>query len=253
MLRYEGFAQRTDSAVRMRELPCTFLPIIIDLDAGWHISDGTAAPVHLRSFVAGVTDRPVTVEHRGTARCLQIDLAPLAARRLFGVPMSELANRCLSLSDVFGPNGDDFVGRIADARSWDDRFDLVDAAVTARLADSEPVDPGVAWAMRTLAASGGTAPIGRLAGELGWSHRRLITRFRDAVGMAPKRVARIQRFERLTTLAAADVDWAEAAALCGYADQAHLAREVRDLAGMTPTEWRAGLGNFVQDATAASA
>ena len=53
-------------------------------------------------------------------------------------------------------------------------------------------------------ASGGPGRVGGLAGELGWSHRRLIARFRDAVGMPPKRVARILRFERLTALIGAD-------------------------------------------------
>jgi AraC-like DNA-binding protein len=248
VLRYEGFAQHTGVPVRMRELPCTFVPVILDFDAGWHISGGTAAPVHLRSFVAGVTDHPVTVEHRGSARCLQIDLSPLAARRLFGLPLSELANACVALDVLFGPAADEFVERIAGALSWEDRFTMVDAAMSARLADTEPVDPGVEWALHSLAGSGGSTPIGRLARELGWSHRRLISRFRDAVGMAPKRIARIQRFERLSVLASRPHhDWAAAAVECGYADQAHLAREVRDLAGMTPTEWRAGLVNFVQD------
>ena len=71
--------------------------------------------------------------------------------------------------------------------------------------------------------------IGDLATALGWSHRRLIARFRDTVGMPPKRVARIARFERLRRLIADDpeLDWAYAAMACGYFDQAHLARDVR--------------------------
>ena len=101
-----------------------------------------------------------------------------------------------------------------------------------------------------LARSGGRAAIGALAGELGWSHRRLIARFRDADGMPPKRVARILRFERLTALIGADpaFGWARAAAECGFADQAHLVREVRDLSGLTPTRLLADPAvNSVQD------
>ena len=91
--------------------------------------------------------------------------------------------------------------------------------------------------------------IGDLAGELGWSHRRLIARYRDSVGLPPKLVARIVRFERLTAhlIANPAVDWAGAAVGCGYFDQAHLAREVRELADVTPTELRAATVNFVQD------
>ena len=87
---------------------------------------------------------------------------------------------------------------------------------------------------------------------MGWSHRRLIARYRDAVGLPPKLVARIVRFERLTAQLTTDpaIDWAAAATACGYFDQAHLAREVRELAGITPTELRAETVNSVQDGDA---
>ena len=103
-----------------RELPCTYVPVIIDLDAGWSIADGRRPerpPERLGSFVAGLTDGPVIVSHAGTARCLQVDLAPLAARRLLGVPMSELANRSVDLGTSWArrppswPSGSTRAGR----------------------------------------------------------------------------------------------------------------------------------------------
>jgi AraC-like DNA-binding protein len=253
VIRLTGYADRSPGPVRFRELPCTYVPVIIDMDAGWSIGDGRRPerpPERLGSFVAGITDGPVIVSHEGSARCLQVDLAPLAARRLLGLPMSELANRSVSLEDVLGPAAGELAGRVADAPGWPERFALVERALQPRLADAPEVDPGVTWSLGVLARSGGRAAIGALAGELGWSHRRLIARFRDAVGMPPKRVARILRFERLTALVGADpsVGWARAAAECGFADQAHLAREVRDLSGLTPTGLLADPAvNSVQD------
>jgi hypothetical protein len=47
----------------------------------------------------------------------------------------------------------------------------------------------VAWSLRRITVSGGGAVIGDLADELGWSHRRLIARYRDVVGLPPKLVA----------------------------------------------------------------
>ncbi len=238
--------------MRFRELPCTFVPVIIDLDAGWALADGRRPerpPERMGSFVAGLTDGPVLVEHAGSARCLQVNLAPLAARRLLGLPMSELANRAVALEDVLGPSAGELVERVADAPGWEARFALLDRALAARFAEAPPPDPEVAWSLGRLAASGGAAAIGPLADELGWSHRRLIARFRDAVGLPPKRVARILRFERLTALLAREprADLSRSAPACGYYDQAHLAREVRELAGVTPTELRALGVNSVQD------
>jgi transcriptional regulator GlxA family with amidase domain len=90
-----------------------------------------------------------------------------------------------------------------------------------------------------------------LASELGWSSRRLIDRFRDHVGLPPKAAARVIRFNRaVTALSSGMPQIAQVAAACGYADQAHLARDVRALGGVTPGELRGG--NFVQDAATAT-
>jgi AraC-like DNA-binding protein len=253
--RYEGYAERTAGPVLFRELPCTYVPIIIDLDAGWtvaHREHASTAPLRLGSFVAGITDGPVMVGHPGSARCLQVDLTPLGARRLIGMPMSELANRTVPIDDVFGRLGRELVQRVGEAPDWRSRFALIDDVIRARLADAAPVDGGVEWSLRRITTSGGATSIGELAGELGWSHRRLIARYRDAVGLPPKLVARITRFERLTALLAAhpEADWAGAATACGYFDQAHLAREVRELADITPTELREQTVNSVQDSGA---
>lgn len=251
VLRYEGFDQGDGAVFRSRALPCTFAPLILEFGGEWHLEDGRrpgGPPARMSSFAAGLGDGPVLIENRGRTRCLQIDLTPSGARRLFGMPMHELANRSVDLREVLGRAGDELVERVAEAPDWTGRFDLVDRALSARLAAAAPADAGVAWSLEQIAGSGGRAAIGDLARELGWSHRRLIARFRDAVGLPPKLVARIVRFERLTSLldGRAPVDWARAAADLGYSDQSHLAREVRELSGLAPTALRAEV-NSVQD------
>ena len=256
VLRYVGYAERGGRPVTVRQLPCTFVPVIIDLDAGWSVAHREhATPLLLGSFVAGVTDGPVLVGHDGSARCLQIDLTPLGARRLVGLPMSELANQSVPIDAVLGRLGRDLVQQVGDAPDWPTRFAIIDKAFRARLAEARPADPGVAWSLSQIVASGGAAVIGDHARELGWSHRRLIARYRDTVGLPPKLIARIVRFECLTAHITTNpaIDWASAAIVCGYFDQAHLAREVRELAGITPTDLRAATVNSVQDDGARSA
>jgi AraC-like DNA-binding protein len=249
---YTGFSESAPAPVRFCELPCTYVPLIIDLGEGWSVSEPhrpARAPARLRSFVAGLTDRPVSVEHPGRARCLQVDLTPLGARRLLGMPMGEIANRSVALEDVLGPAARHLAERLDAAPGWEARFALIEGVLGARLARGAPADPGAAWALGRLSASGGRVAVGDLARELGWSHRRLIARFRADVGLPPKTVARIIRFERLRALLGAEpgIGLARAAARCGFSDQAHLAREVRDLAGITPSALRDDDVNFVQD------
>jgi AraC-like DNA-binding protein len=230
-------------------MACSFVPIIIDLDEGWTVAHREhATPLRLHSFVAGITDGPVLVGHRGSARCLQVDLTPLGARRILRLPMAEIANRSVPIEALLGRSGSHLVQRIGDAPGWPERFRIVDAAIRARLIDSPDVDAGVAWSLARIASCGGNTAIGALAADLGWSHRRLITRYRDAVGVPPKTMARIVRFERVTARLRSGAELAVAAVECGYFDQAHLAREVRELAGITPTELRNDV-NSVQDLT----
>ncbi|SFO91006.1 Helix-turn-helix domain-containing protein [Mesorhizobium sp. NFR06] len=75
-----------------------------------------------------------------------------------------------------------------------------------------------------------------LAREIGWSRKHLAAKFTDAIGIGPKTLSRIVRFNRALSLSKRQGDdWAGIAADCGYADQAHLVREFRQLAGETPT------------------
>jgi transcriptional regulator GlxA family with amidase domain len=72
---------------------------------------------------------------------------------------------------------------------------------------------------------------------VGWSHRHLLTRFRQQVGLGPKTAARLVRFNGVWRRLDEDqpLDWGLVAAEVGYADQAHLVREFRQFTGTTPT------------------
>lgn len=79
-------------------------------------------------------------------------------------------------------------------------------------------------------------PIGELAAEVGWSRARLTVRFREQVGLSPKRFARVARFERARRLLCeGSCTLAQVALGAGYFDQAHLCRDVAPLAGCSPS------------------
>ena len=106
----------------------------------------------------------------------------------------------------------------------------------------EPSVP-VIWAWNRLRASGGRAPSAP-RGRAWLQPKRLIAQFRDHVGLPPKTMARVIRFERAVRLlrdSGTPLGWAEIAYRCGYFDQAHFNREFREFAGRTPTEFAANL------------
>ncbi|MGH3965521.1 MAG: helix-turn-helix domain-containing protein, partial [Pseudonocardiaceae bacterium] len=109
--------------------------------------------------------------------------------------------------------------------------------------------PELGWAWRRLTACHGRVEVGTLAQEVGWSRRHLGERFRREFGLTPKVAGRVMRFEVAHRMLRAPVrpGLAEVSARCGFADQAHLTREWRELAGCTPSNWLAEELPSVQD------
>jgi AraC-like DNA-binding protein len=227
---YVGYRE-AGGPLRRLEVPHQAITVILNLGppiavTGWEGGGG--------SFVAGLHDRAVVTEHAGEQLGIQLDVAPLGARMLFGLPMGELARRVVDL-DALLPR--DLADRLADASSWAARFDLLDAVLLARLERSAPPRPDVAFAWRRLGETHGGIGIGALCAELGCSRRHLSGRFAEDVGLAPKAIARILRFRRVLALLdgpAGAARLAEIAAAGGYYDQPHLNRDFRELAGCTP-------------------
>src|SRR5262245_25708892 len=228
----EGWAQTRGGAPELREVPFPGVPLILNLGPRWEVDDRS-----LDSFTAGLGTTPSTVRSEPTWTCIELRLTPLGAFCLFGVPMHELTNRAVELEHVF-PEGRELEERLRETTDWTTRFDLVDSFLLRRLADARQADPGVAWSWRHLYSTHGRAPIAGIATELGWSHRRLIARFREQVGLTPKALARVIRFDRAVAALRGRAGLAEIAYDCGYADQAHLTREFGELAGVSPKRFR---------------
>jgi AraC-like DNA-binding protein len=153
--------------------------------------------------------------------------------------MHELANRVVGVDDILPRRERDLPARLAEAPSSEARFALLDEILATRLAEARPPSPEVVWAWRALVHTNGRVPIGILAKKLGRSRRHLIARFRDQIGLPPKTVARILRFDRVVELlqSRTETGFAELAQECGYFDQAHLTRDFRAFAGTTPGEF----------------
>jgi AraC-like DNA-binding protein len=206
------------------------------------------------ALASGIASTPVTIVHDGNQHGIQLSLTPLGARALLGVPTAELGPWIVDLDDVIGADGRELRERIAELDSWDARFDVLDAVFTRRLAAEigRRGEVGIAapllGAWRLLVGSGGRTRVADVADELGWSRRHLVSRFGAEFGVTPKESARIARFsvahDHLRRPAIPSL--AEVAATCGYYDQAHMAREWRELAGMSPSAWRKSEFAFVQ-------
>lgn len=235
---YSGYRETGGKPVWRRELPCSFIPLIINFDEPFTLRDGRAAETRYRSFTAGVYSAPVIVGSGGSAFCLQVNFSPLGALRFFGVAQSEIAGRTLALADLLGAGTDSFVAQLHDTPDWPRRFALLDRFIAGRFDAARTPHATVREVWCGLERSKGAASISGLAEDAGVSRRHLAKLFRAEIGATPKTMARILRFEHARDLAGSvpRQGWADIAYAAGYADQAHLVREFRDLSGLSPSD-----------------
>ncbi|GAA1857629.1 AraC family transcriptional regulator [Asanoa iriomotensis] len=241
---YVGYAERVPTPLARREVAVSRCVLVIGWGAPLDVRDPrgpSGGATAVTSFAAGLSDSYVdTLTAAGVAEGIQVMLDPLVAARILGRPFGEVANRVVAVPDLDGHALRDvraLPSRLAAATDWPARFALLDRAFTARLADTPPPDARLSAAWRRLRATAGAAPVAALAAETGWTRRHLGAVFRRELGLPPKVLARLIRFERAHRLSsrAATAGWAAVAADAGYYDQAHLIRDFRTFTGSTPT------------------
>ena len=146
-----------------------------------------------------------------------------------------------SLRDEFVPLGEFWGARAERAREQVSA--LADAPARVRLLDDvltgapvRPADARLRRAVRAIGAADGAVRVAGLARSLGLGERQLERLFDERVGIGPKSLARIGRVQGLLRRLGPRTQWSSLAAEMGWSDQAHLVRDLRDLAGLTPSE-----------------
>src|SRR5690606_18371739 len=148
----------------------------------------------LTSFAAGPSDRFMLTRMTVPTEGVQVELTPFGARRLFGMPLGQVVNLAVPAGELLGPWAQEAARRLAETPSHAERLALAERLIAGRIASGPEPDPEVRWAWARLLESGGAVPVSSLAASLGRSHRHLVSRFRDQVGLTPKAAARVIRF-----------------------------------------------------------
>jgi AraC-like DNA-binding protein len=254
---YTGYRQACVAPARHRGLPSPVLTMIVTLDdplvIAVHPDPRQPASQH-DVLLGGLHTSPALITHDGRQSGVQLGLTPLGARALLGMPARELVSIDVDGEDVLGRFAAELRERVLQADTWRGRFAVLDDLLARRAEHGVSMRPEVGYAWDRLLAADGALPISELAARTGWSARHLTGQFRAETGLPPKAAARVMRFTLARRLLrspyearegqgsgerAAAATLADIAAACGYYDQAHLARDFRDLAGCPPSVWLA--------------
>ncbi|HVS12630.1 MAG TPA: helix-turn-helix domain-containing protein [Thermoanaerobaculia bacterium] len=191
------------------------------------------------AVVCGAHSRSFVIDAEEQQRVVGVHFRPGGAYPFLGARVDEVENLHLSLEDLWGARARalrERLGAEADPRA---RLRLLESALLERAFRPLEQHPAVARSLAMLHGAPRLPTVAEITREIGLSARRVAQLFREQVGLTPKRYCRVVRFQRVIEAVRplAEVRWAEAAIDCGYSDQAHLARDFRELSGLTPTEY----------------
>jgi len=196
--------------------------------------------------VVGPLTRPLVEVLAPGTTVVGVRFRPGAAPSVLGLPASELVDLAVETDELWGRSAVALGERVAGAASPKEALVGLQRHIVGWLGDAPGPDPLVSEAVRRL-MPWGTDVVGSLTSSLSISDRQLRRRCQAAVGLAPKALHRMLRFQGFLALtqdvlargrAPTDDGVAVLAAEAGYADQPHLTRECLRLTGRTPLQSR---------------
>lgn len=163
-----GFDEQSVSPTIRRQFPEPFVVLILEFGAPLRVSlggDERTRAHHAGGFAAGIGDRYAVTEHEGRQQGIQVDLTATGARRLFGLPLSEIADSVVALADLLPVATPMIAERLAASSDWEARLDLVEDLIERRILTARVDTSRVDWAVAQIEACGGSLDVASLARE----------------------------------------------------------------------------------------
>jgi AraC-like DNA-binding protein len=194
---------------------------------------GDRAELQPRAFVVGELTRALRLQPSARVSTMGVRFRPSGLRAFLGAPLHELTDRTTPLDALWGALGREFESRLHHAPSAATRVSIAEEFLLGRIAAGGGPDLAVEAAVNRLLAERGQTRLPALVTTAGLSERQLERRFRSSVGVSPKVLARLVRFQEVYRRLGEQgpLDGVVIALDCGYFDQAHLLRDFRELTG----------------------
>lgn len=193
-------------------------------------ADGCVVTTPTRAFEFGYPLR---------TRSVGVHFKPWGLAPFLPMPAAELCDRPVTIEQVWGrPAIAELRDRLATADGPHEMLTLLEEELLRRLRETAGLGL-VRHTSRIIAANSGAVAIDELRVASGVSSTHLTQRFKELIGVTPKRLARNYRFATtvLSINPAGPIDWADLANSAGYFDQAHFGHEFREFTGLTPTRY----------------
>ena len=232
-----------------RILPDGCVEVILNFGAPFSQHVDHLVTVQPRNFIVGQMTSPIFISPTGPVQLIGIRFHPGGTTPFFRLPIHELTNQVVELGSFARTLEIKLVSEAAHLSNLNDKVTALQS-VLLRILENSKSDFGLLRVAAKVVDSSGMIPIDHLAAEAGLSSRQLERRFLSEVGVGPKLLSRILRFQEVFRAVDANkTAWPTIAIDCGYYDQAHLIKDFRQFAHETPAALFAEQNAFTESFT----
>ncbi|MBM9579351.1 AraC family transcriptional regulator [Leptospira sp. 201903070] len=241
---YWGWESDSDSASIQIEFPKIFPSVENEIHISYRdpilfgtVQEGMGEWNSSQGHIIGNHLSPFLISPQGKVGFFNIRMFPGSFYEFFKIPGKEVRSH---LNDLQIPNNNrysDFVNRIRDSNSFDERVVLSNEYFRKLLNSKKETEPVIVEAVRRIANSKGRIPISQLTQDLGVIKKTLERKFQERIGYNPKEFARVVRFQNAAWMKLENQNLSELALSAGYYDQSHLTKEFGALSGYSPLVW----------------
>ena len=237
---YEGYAPPHS---REKRLPDGSVELLINLKEEKRIlfdaADQDKNRAFERSWISGQQEGALIIDVSGESSMMGIRFRPGGAWPFFPFPMKELQNGVVELDLIWGRKVHHLQEQLVDAVTPSHKFHLLEGFLMKWAADQLSPNPYIEFAVQALQHPDENFSVKWLTQKTGISHKHLIRTFDKCVGLKPKMLARVFKFQKTIQLLenGQPLRWTDIAFDCGYFDQAHFIKEFHHFSGINPTAY----------------
>lgn len=205
-------------------------------------NEGNQTPqLQPRSFVYGQLSHYNTIASSGDLSMIVVVLQPHTLFTHFRIPAEQLKDQTLSLVDLFGQEARDLEEQVIAAVSIDQAIEHIENLLRKKLMASSALNTEISMAMKVIYQHQGILSIDQLLQILPVTEKQLERKFKEHIGISPKRFADTIKFQHFLKLLQKQSDKDKIAELIytsGYYDQAHLNNNFKRMTGLSPRQYK---------------
>lgn len=237
---YWSLANEPENASRERIFPDGCIELIFNSgDLMRKYDSATASHIQPRSFIHGQITKFIEVEPTGETKIFSVRFQPGGLQRFIDFDVDELTGKTMSVEEIWKSEGIAIEKAMLSAKTDEAKIKTAEKFLLSRLGESKRHDSDVEFCVNELVNTNGAASMEAFTGKLLIGKRQLERKFIAAVGLPPKMLARILRFQHALQLIENQQfeNFTKVAYDGGFYDQAHFIKDFKQFTGLNPKKY----------------